>query len=112
MRNLKALLGVAIVAAGFYAAFLIMPPYFNNFQFQDTINSEARLSAYSDKSEEAIREVIYKRAQELELPLRREQIKVRRDGTDVVISASYRVHVDLPGYPMDIDFAPQTRGKR
>ena len=45
----------------------------------------------------------------------KEQIKVQRLGTPgsgcVLIETDYTVHVDLPGYPMDIHFHPQSKNK-
>jgi len=112
MKTIKAIIGLGIVVAGFYVAWNLLPPYFNNFQFQDAIESEARLGAYSDKSEDAIQEAVYKKAQELELPLRREQIKVQRAPGEVRITAAYTVHVDLPYYPMDLRFTPSSKNAR
>ena len=112
MKTIKGILGLGVVVVGFYVAWQLMPPYFSNFQFQDAIESEARLSAYSDKSEEAIQDAVFKKARELELPLKKEQIKVQRNGTEVQISTAYTVHVDLPYYPMDLRFTPSTKNAR
>ncbi len=112
MKNIKALLGIGFVLAVFYVAFLLIPPYFNSYRFQDAIESEARLAANSTRSEQEIRETIHKRALEFDVPLTLEQINVQRSGSEVVIWANYTVHVDLPGYPMDLKFEPSTKGKR
>ena len=60
------------------------------------------------KSEDAIRETVYKRAHELNLPITREDIKVHRDGYNgsgsVSIEVPYVVHLDIPGYPADLHF--------
>ena len=59
---------------------------------------------------------VFKKAQELDVPVTREQIKVQRSGVtgtgSVSIEAPYIVHVNLPGYPLDLDFDPSsTRNK-
>jgi hypothetical protein len=47
--------------------------------------------------------------------MNREQIKVQRTGLQgsgsVSIDAPYLVHVDLPGYPLDLRFDPSTRNR-
>lgn len=112
MARLKSLIGLLIVVAGVYVAWQIFPPYYNNFQFQDTIESEARLNSYNTKSEQEIKELIMKKARELEIPLASDQLTVRRSGNEVSISAEYSVHVDLPVYPLDLKFAPSSKNKK
>lgn len=113
MRNVKALIGIFVVVAGVYVGFKLLPPYFNHFQFQDAIESEARLAANSPtRTEQEIRETIAKRARELDVPLTADQINVQRSGSEVEIWAKYSIHVDLPGYPVDLKFEPATKGKR
>jgi hypothetical protein len=112
MKTIKALAGVGLVVAMIYVAFQLIPPYFNNYQFQDAIESEARLASYSTKSEQEIREFIAKKAKEFDVPLTAEQINVQRTGSGVDIWAKYTVHVDLPGYPLDLKFEPATKSKR
>jgi len=89
---------------------------FLQLQFEDSIQEEALPSTYGTKTEDAIRDAVFKKAQDLEIPLTREQIKVQRTGSGqgsgtVSIEADYSVHVDLPGYPLDLHFAPSSRNK-
>jgi hypothetical protein len=115
MGTIKLILILGLLACGVYVCAEIIPPYFANYEFQDTIDTEARLGTYSTKSEDAIRDTVFKRAQDLEIPVTKEQIKVQRVGTQgtgsVTIETDYTVHVDLPGYPMDLDFHPQSKNK-
>ncbi|MGH9531087.1 MAG: DUF4845 domain-containing protein [Terriglobales bacterium] len=112
MKTLKALVSVGIVVAMVYVAFRLVPPYFNNYQFQDALESEARLASYGQKSEQEIRDIIAKKATEFSIPLTADQINVQRSGNEVQISAKYTIHVDLPGYPLDLKFEPGTKSKR
>ena len=111
MKTIKAFLGVALVVGGAYCGYLLIPPYFNNYQLQDYIESEARLNAYTTKSEQDIRDGVLKQARNMDIPLQPESITVQRGAGDVQISCSYTVHVDLPGYPLDLKFAPASKGK-
>jgi hypothetical protein len=112
MRNLKALFGIAVVVAAFYVAWMVLPPYFVSYQFQDAIESEAKIDSYSTKPESEIQEIVLKKARELDLPINSEDIHVTRTGNEVAIWADYTVHVDLPLYPMDLKFAPSTKNKK
>ena len=113
MKNVKALIGILVVLAGVYVGFKLLPPYFNGYQFQDAIESEARLAANNPfRTEQDIRETLAKRAAEFDVPLTADQINVQRSGSEVQVWAKYTIHVDLPGYPMDLKFEPTSKGKR
>jgi hypothetical protein len=115
MGTIKLILVLGLLVGLVYVGAELIPPYFTNYQFQDTLDTEARLGTYSTKGDEVIRDAVFKRAQELELPVTREQIKVQRTGGpgtgSVLIETSYSVHVDLPYYPMDLDFHPQSKNR-
>jgi hypothetical protein len=109
MRTLKAIIGVALVVGGTYYGYLLIPPYFNNYQLQDYIESEARINTYTNKPEQDIKEGVIKQARNLEIPLPPENIIVLRGTGELQISCTYTVHVDLPGYPVDLKFAPSSK---
>ena len=112
MKSLKTLLVLAIFGFLVYGAYLIVPVYLSSYQFQDAIEEEARLDTYSPKTELEIKDVIFKKAQSLELPITSEQIKVHKDGAAVAISAAYTVHVNLPGHPLDLSFTPNSQNHK
>jgi len=115
MGTLKAIVGILVIVAAVYLCATLIPPFFANYQFEDAIKTEAQMSTYSTKSEEQIRDTIFKKAQELEIPMSREQIKVQRSGPQgsgsITIDAAYTVHLDLPGYPLDLQFDPSTKNR-
>jgi hypothetical protein len=115
MSTIKAVFGIFVMVATVYLGVQLIPPYFSNYQFEDAIKNEATLSTYSLKPEDAIRDTIFKKAQDLEIPVGKDGIKVRRNGAvgsgSLVIEADYTVHVDLPGYPLDLHFNPSTSNK-
>jgi len=115
MGTIKLILGFAVMAAVIYGGAMLIPPYFSNYQFEDAIETEARMSTYSTKPEDAIRESVFKKAQDLEIPIGKEQIKVQRFGPQgtgsILIETQYTVHVDLPGYPVDLNFHPTTKNR-
>ena len=113
MRTLKLLVALGVIAVGVYLGFELVPPFFANYQFQDAIQNEAVLQSYSNKSEDEIRDTIFKKAQDLNIPIQEDHIVVQRVGTggsgSLAISAPYTVHIDLPYYPLDLEFRPASK---
>ena len=113
MKRVKALLGLLLVVVGFYLAWELLPPYFANYQLQDALENEARLDSYNpNKTDADIKASIVKEARDLDIRLRPEDIQISRDGPNLAISTTYTVHVDLPGFPLDLKFSPATKNKR
>lgn len=111
MKTLRALLGLFVVVAAFYCGWKIIPPYFHAYQFDDVVAEEARLGTYSNKSEDDIRQIIAKKAQDLDLPIQPEQVNVSKGYNSLDISVNYTVHVDLPAYPLDLKFSASSKNK-
>jgi hypothetical protein len=115
MGSIKLILGLAVIVGAVYLGAELIPPYFANYQFEDAVKNEAMINTYNTKPEDQIRDELFRKAQDLDLPLTKEQIKVHRVGPtgtgSLSIQTQYTVHVDLPGYPMDLQFAPNTQNK-
>lgn len=115
MGTFKMLLGVFVIVGGIYVGIKVVPPYFENYQFRDWIKDEATRDTYAPKSEMDIRTAVFHKAQELDIPLTEDSIKVQRQGMQfsgaVIIQAPYVVHIDLPGYPLDMHFDASTENK-
>jgi YbbR domain-containing protein len=112
MKSLRALFGVFVVIASFYLAWKLIPPYFNNYQFEDEVKNAALMNSYNNRSPEEISIDLAKKAAEYDIPLTPEQISVERNGNELSIWAEYTVHVDLPGFPLDLKFRPATKNRR
>jgi hypothetical protein len=112
---MKLILGLAVIAAAIYFGVEFVPPYYENYQFTDFVKNEATLETYTAKPEADIKETIFKKAQELDVPIARDAIKVQRAGVGATgslsIQAPYVVHMDLPGYPVDLHFDASTNNK-
>ncbi len=112
---MKMVFGILIIVAAVILIATLAPPYFSNYQFQDALKTESQMSTYTTKTEDVIRDEVFRKAQEMDIPITREQIKVVRNGVvgtgTVDIEANYIVHVNLPGYPMDLHFDASARNK-
>ena len=115
MGTIKFAVGVALIAAVIVVGIYVIPPYFTNFQFEDEIKNQALTLTYTSKTDDEIRQIIYKRASDMEIPIAPEQISVRRSGGtgtgSLTIEANYTVHVNLPGYPFDLPLQAATKNK-
>ncbi|HET7204978.1 MAG TPA: hypothetical protein VFI95_00230 [Terriglobales bacterium] len=115
MATIKLILGIGVVVVLIILGVQVIPPYFNNYQFEDALNNEAMAATYTSKSEDDIRAIVLKTAKDMDVPLTPQQLKVVRTGSQgtgtLAIEANYTVHVDLPGYPLDLNFHAATKNR-
>jgi hypothetical protein len=112
MEKLKVIIALAVVAAAIYVGWNLIPPYFNNYQFQDDLDDVARRTSYLNKSEDEIRDAVIKKAAGDNVTLKEEQVMITRQGGEVGITVKYRVHVELMVRPVDLDFTVNSYNKR
>src|SRR5689334_9936553 len=99
MGTVKLVFGLFVIVAAVYLGAELVPVYYANYQFQDIIKTEATLQTYTSKPEADIQDSIFKKAQDLEIPVNKDQIKVQRHGLtgtgSLSIRAPYIVRVDF-----------------
>ena len=103
--KVQLILGLLVTAGIIVAAVRLVPVYANSFEFRDAIRSQAKFADVERKTPEAIRETLYKKAQDLSLPVTREQIQVTPQRTGVQIIVRYKVPVDLIVYRPVLNFS-------
>ena len=110
--SFKAILSLVVLGAMVYVGYKLIPPYAHNYQFTEEITSIARLSSYAQgKTDEDIKQEVLAKARDLDVPLKSDDIRVQKTGTSVNIDVNYVVHVELPGYPVDLKFNPTAGNK-
>ncbi len=107
----KAIAFTAILVFGVYAAFKLLPPYINEYQLADKMQEQARFGVVNRYSEEQIRNTVFKEAQDLDIPIKKEDIKVLASPSVVRISLDYTVPIDLLVYKMELHFTPSSENK-
>jgi hypothetical protein len=107
----KAIAFTAIVVFGIFAAVKLLPPYIAEYQLADKMQEQARFGVVNRYPEEKIREIIFKEAQDLEIPIQKEDIKVLANQSVVRISVDYTVPIDLLVYKMQLHFSPSGENK-
>jgi hypothetical protein len=107
----KSVLVVAVIALLIYSAVKIVPPYFSDYQLSDKMQEQARFAVVNRFTEEQIRENLFRTMQELDIPAKRDDIKIVASNAIVKISLKYTVPVDLFFYHLDLNFSPSSENK-
>jgi hypothetical protein len=112
MGKLKMVLILVIVFGSIYVGWELIPPYFNNYQFQDDLDDVARTNSYMRRTDDDVRATVIKKAEALGIPLKEDQIIINRLADGLGISVHYRVHVDMILHPVDLDFTANSLNRR
>ncbi|MFB3814682.1 MAG: hypothetical protein ACE14L_11280 [Terriglobales bacterium] len=114
MKSLRSLFGLFVIGAIVYCAWLLVPPYYANFQFEEAMDDAARAASTPPirTSEQDLRENLVRKARGFGIQIQPEQIQVQRLGGDFLVWGEYTVHVDLPLYPLDLQFQPMSKSKK
>ncbi len=92
-----------------YAGSSVIPIFFANYEFEDKITEEAEFAEQNHRSEEQLRDTVYREAQKLNLPVRLSDIAVKNTSEGFSIRAPYAVRMDLLVYQSDLYFNPSSR---
>jgi hypothetical protein len=108
-------LGLLVVLSLGYLGYKFLPPLVNNYQFQDAVDeltsfSQVRnFSSHSESPSEVLKAEVLKKAQEMELPIGKDDVKVNMTGEHVEVRIEYVVPISLPGYTYDDHFTIKSR---
>ena len=85
---------LVVVVGVIYAAVKVIPVRIAAYEFHDTLREQARYGATRASDRQVVEDIIAK-AEELEIPLRKEHLNVKRTKNEIVITASYEQPIDL-----------------
>ena len=109
--RLKGILIVVVIVLAIYTAWKMVPPYVNDYQLADKMQEQSRYAMVNHYTEEQIRDNLYKVMVDLDIPAKREDIKIVANGNVVKISLDYTVPVDVLVYHTDLHFTPNSETK-
>jgi hypothetical protein len=109
--TIKAILWTAILVYGAFVAYKILPAYVAEYQLADKMQEQARFSIVNRYTEEQVRDNMYKVVKDLEIPVKREEIKIVSNNDVVKISMDYTIPVDLLVYQLNLHFTPSSENK-
>jgi hypothetical protein len=104
--TLKALIWTAILVGIIYAAFVALPVFISEYEFQDSLQDIARFGTVNRRNNDQIRKAVLDEAQKEDLPVQDENIKVDGSAGNVHIKVDYSVVVDFKVYKWTVDFHP------
>ena len=88
------IVALAICGAVGYAGLKIIPARIDAYEFRDTLREECRLAAVRN-SDAAVRKRIMEKAEDLEIPLKKKRLEIKRTRSEMVIRAAYELPIDL-----------------
>ena len=109
--TIKAILWTILLIYGAFVAYKILPAYVAEYQLADKMQEQARFAVVNHYPEEQIRDSIFKVVKDLEIPVKREDIKIEASQDVVRIACNYTVPVDLLVYQMNLHFTPSSENK-
>ncbi len=75
------------------------------------MQEQARFAVVNRYTDEQIRNNVFKVVQDLEIPVKKEAIKVEASNQIVKISVDYTVPIDLLAYHLDLHFTPSSENR-
>lgn len=115
MDTVKLVFTFGVILALIFAGVKIVPPYYDNYQFEDSLKNDVLQATYSNRSVDELRVLVVKHAHDYDIPLTPQQVHITRTGgfgTGVLeIDAQYSVPLEFPGYSTSLDFHPTTSNK-
>jgi cell division protein FtsL len=108
--KLKALVYLAILVIAVFVAIKIVPVYVAEYQLKDKISEQARFAVVSRYTDEQIKDNIFRTIQDLDIPAKRDDVKVAATNHGLMISVNYTVPVDFLVYQTELNFSPSSEG--
>jgi hypothetical protein len=106
--RIKALIWIVLIGLLVYLGIKIVPPFVNYYDLRDHMDQTATFAAVGNQTEMQIRQDIWKKIQDLEIPAQYDDLKVVRGNRRVQISCHYVVEVPFLGYTIRLNFTPET----
>lgn len=107
----KAIIYTLVFLLLIYTAFKTVPAYVAEYQLNNAMQEQARFAVVNHYTDEQIRDNVYKIVQDLEIPAKREDIKVSATPSGVKVWMDYTVPVDLFFYRTELHFSPSSENK-
>jgi hypothetical protein len=103
--RLGCLLGLLILGAIIYYGYNIAQVALRYYEYKDAMEQEARFGLHQQN--DLIVSHLRAKADTLNMPDGAYQVRVKRRGNDILISADYIESIELPGFVYEVDLHPQ-----
>jgi hypothetical protein len=109
--RLKGLLYLAFLIIAVFVAIKVVPVYVADYQLKDKMSEQAKFAIVNRYTEDQIKDNIFRTIQDLDIPAKREDIKVTNTNHGLAIGVQYTVPVDFMVYKTDLNFDTSSEGR-
>jgi hypothetical protein len=88
------LISLIVVGVAIFVGMKVIPVRITAYEFRDALREEARYAAVRDDDAKVVTRILQK-AEELEIPLLKKNLEVKRTTGEMIIRASYEQSIDL-----------------
>ena len=92
--RLGLLVSLALLGIGIFVGVKIIPVRIAAYEFSDFLQQECRYAAVRTQDEQVVKR-IFDKALELEIPLKKKDLKLQRTANEMMITATYEQPIDL-----------------
>jgi hypothetical protein len=85
---------------------LLAPVYLDNYRLRGYVEELARSAEARTQSDDRLRVAVLEKAASLGLPVKADNVLIRRSDENMRIEVRYVVRVDFPLYTVDLHFYP------
>ena len=109
--RLKAIVYLAFLIIAVFVAIKVVPAYVANYQLKDKMTEQAKFAIVNRYTEDQIKDNIFRTIQDLDIPAKRDDVKVANTNHGIEISVNYTVPVDFVFYKTDLNFDTSSEGR-
>src|SRR5437868_12447883 len=106
MQRLRIAAAILILAAMGVLGARLLPLYIENMRLQSYVEGIAQDAENRTRPDDALRVAVLEKAAFLGLPVKAENVHIKRSNDNVRIEVRYIVRVDFPMYTVDLHFYP------
>lgn len=102
------IVAIAIIAAAVFAASKYLPVRIAAYEFRDYVEQECRNGAWR-KNEDEVRQRILEKASDMELPVEKKQLEVKKTRSEMIVRVQYTQPIDFKVTTYDYKFDHEYR---
>ncbi len=109
--RLKGLLYLAFLIIAVFVAIKVLPAYVADYQLKDKMSEQAKFAIVNRYTEDQIKDNIFRTIQDLDIPAKRDDIKVTNTNHGLAIGVQYTVPIDFMVYKTNLNFDTSSEGR-
>ena len=102
------LVALAVVGIGVFLGVKIIPVRISAYEFRDYVEQECRTAALTHDDKKIAKNIMEK-ADDLELPLQRKNLQLKRSSSEMIIKAFFEMPIDLKVTTYNFHYEVNTR---